>query len=62
MTKYYVSMKVKASFVAKDEHELGQMMERLEDGVIGVYGVDEVDEIDVYDSETIPNQEGWLDL
>ena len=62
MTKYYVSMTVKASFIAKDEYELGQMMERLEDGIIGVYGVDEVDEIDVYDSETIPNEELWSEL
>lgn len=62
MTKYYVSMTVKASFIAKDEYELGQMMEKLEDGVIGVCGVDEVDEIDVYDSENIPNEELWSEL
>ena len=62
MTKYYISMKVKASFTADNENELGLMMERMEDGILGVFGVDEVNEIDVYDSETIPNEEGWLDL
>lgn len=62
MTKYYISMKVKASFTADNENELGLMMEQLEDGILGVFGVDEVNEIDVYDSETIPNEEGWLDL
>lgn len=62
MTKYYISMKVKASFIADNENELGLMMEQLEDGILGVFGVDEVNEIDVYDLETIPNEEGWLDL
>lgn len=62
MTKYYISMKVKASFTADNENELGLMMERMEDGILGVFGVDEVNEIDIYDSETIPSEEGWLDL
>ena len=62
MTMYYISIRIKASLTAKDEHELGQMIERMEDEMSGVYGVDEVTEIDVYDTETIPNEEGWLDL
>ena len=62
MTKYYISMKVKASFTATNENELGLMIERLEDGILGVFGVDEIDEIDPYDAEDIPNEEGWLDL
>ena len=62
MTKYYISVKIKASFIVKDEYELDQMIERMEDGILGAFGVDEVNEIDVYDSETIPNEEGWLDL
>lgn len=62
MTKYYVSMTVKASFIAKDEYELDTMIERMEDGVLRSFGVDEVEEIDPYDAEDIPNEEGWLDL
>ena len=62
MTKYYISMTVRASFSAADETELGLMMERMEDEILGVFGVDEVREIDVYDSEEIPNEEGWLGL
>ena len=62
MTKYYVSMTVKASFIAKDEYELGQMIERMEDGILGAFGVDEVEEIDTYDSENIPNEELWCNL
>ena len=62
MTMYYISIRIKVSLTAKDEYELGQMIERMEDEMSGVYGVDEIAEIDVYDTETIPNEEGWLDL
>lgn len=62
MAKYYISMRVKASFVANDENELGLMMERMEDGILGVFGVDGVESIDTYDVEDIPQEEGWLNL
>ena len=62
MTKYYISMKVKASFIADNENELGLMMEQLEDGILGVFGVDEVEEIDTYDSENISSEELWSEL
>ena len=62
MTKYYISAKVKASFIVKDENELDQMIEKMEDGILGTFGVDEVKEIDTYDSENIPNEELWSDL
>lgn len=62
MTKYYISVKVKASFIVKDENELDQMIERMEDGILGAFGVDEVEEIDTYDSENIPNDELWCNL
>lgn len=62
MTKYYVSMTVKASFIAKDDYELDQMIERMEDSILGVYGIDKIEEIDPYDSENIPNEELWSDL
>ena len=62
MTKYYISVKVKASFIVKDEYELDQMIERMEDGILCSFGVDEVEEIDTYDSENIPNEELWSDL
>ena len=62
MTKYYISVKVKASFIVKDEYELDQMIERMEDGILCSFGVDEVEEIDTYDSDNIPNEELWSDL
>ena len=62
MTKYYISVKVKASFIVKDENELDQMIERMEDGILCSFGVDEVEEIDTYDSENIPNEELWSEL
>ena len=62
MTKYYISAKVKASFIVKDEYELDQMIEIMEDRILGAFGVDEVEEIDTYDSEYIPNEELWNDL
>ena len=62
MTKYYISANVKASFIVKDEYELDQMIERMEDGILCSFGVDEVEEIDTYDSENIPNEELWSDL
>ena len=62
MTKYYISVKVKASFIVGDENELDQMIERMEDGILGAFGVDEVEEIDIYDSDSIPNEELWCNL
>ena len=62
MTKYFISVKVKSSFIVKDENELDQMIERMEDSILGAFGVDEVEEIDTYDSENISSEELWSEL